>query len=723
MKKTKGITQHCVTLGVLLGLVVPGGVWGSGVQIARMQDQASFLRGTLDGLSVDALGTLRLAPRAERLTALEDPFVLAAAQFQDGWVVGTGNDGRVIQVRRDGTFRTLFEVDEPEIFAVSVDKKGTVYAGSSPNGKVYRYQNGNVEALASLEQTYIWQIEPQANGDLLVATGTEGKLFRVARDGAFSVVWDSDDTHVRTILSRDEGTILAGTAGEGLIVEIAPGGGVRTLYDAPEPEVVALTAGAGRDVWVAVLASEASQLPEPTAEATATEGEADGETAVVIVEETGVQLVGSRPPGHKGPRSEILKISPAGSVTPVSRLEEDTVFTMRWSQGRLWVGTGLEGRLYTLQKTDLVLENDIDERQIVSLVGDEGDLPAFATSNASALYRLVAGKERQGTYISPVLDAGQMARFGTFHHRGKVPVGASLEFSFRSGSSAEPDASWTRWLLANSSSEIDLGELPSARFVQWRLTASARRESPTLASAELSYRQRNLAPRISKLEVSGPGAIQVPQNFSPSNQVFEPMHPNREGIFTTLKTSDIDNTQRYKSLWKYGYRTLRWTASDPNEDKLEYTLEVRKDVEAVRWLPIVKGLEATHHSFDMTGIPDGIYRFRLTVHDRSSSDGGGLVDQRQSEPVVVDHGRPQLAKIERAGETIRVAIADTWSPLRRAEYSVDAGDWKAVEVEDGLLDSRRETFVIPRAEANQMIVLRVMDAAFNNTTLDLGSED
>ena len=100
--------------------------------------------------------------------------------------------------------------------------------------------------------------------------------------------------------------------------------------------------------------------------------------------------------------------------------------------------------------------------------------------------------------------------------------------------------------------------------------------SPRLWGAELSYRQENLKPRIDQLAVLEPGQILVPGNFNPSNQVYEPAHPHREGIFTSIgRQSDDDGGSRTKPLWKQGFRTLRWAAADPNDDQLVYDLAFR----------------------------------------------------------------------------------------------------------------------------------------------------
>ena len=95
----------------------------------------------------------------------------------------------------------------------------------------------------------------------------------------------------------------------------------------------------------------------------------------------------------------------------------------------------------------MLLEKDVDERQIVAVLpGEPG--PAFATTNAAALFRVTAGDRASGTYTSAALDAEQVARFGTFSWQGELPPGGAVRFSFRSGVSAEPDRTWSSWTAA-----------------------------------------------------------------------------------------------------------------------------------------------------------------------------------------------------------------------------------------------------------------------------------
>jgi hypothetical protein len=731
--------------GAVLGLTLfaAARLAATEVRVFQTQTQAGFLAGTLEGLSVDPLGRLELAHRAERLTALSEPFLLSAARHRDGWVVGTGNAGRVFRIGGKGEVSELFAAPEPEVFAVWSDPDGTVFAGASPGGKVYRIPPGAPAAKGELffdsGETYVWALARAADGALLVATGTQGKLFRVTGQGKGEVLHDSDDTHVRALETLPGGGVLMGTAGEGLVLRLdAASRAVRALHDATQPEVVALATAPDGTIYAALVASEASLVdaartatvaPGPGESAPVTGSpEAQSQAAVIISEgEAAAAAVGTRKADDKGPRSEVVRIAPTGLVESVWSFPDETVYDLVWQGDRLWVATGLEGKLFSYDGTQMLLEKDVDERQVVALVpggaGEPG--PAFATTNAAAFYRLVAGTEQTGTYTSAALDAGQVSRFGSFRWRGEAPRGSTLRFSFRSGVSSEPDRTWSPWSEPREGREVALTGVPSGRYVQWRAELRAPDGvSPSLYGVELSYRQENLSPRIEALAALDPGQILVPSNFNPSNQVFEPAHPNREGIFTTLQEASLLDDGRLKPLWKKGYRSLRWSAADPNGDELVYELSFRPvdpagEAAEGSWLPVVKDLEEDYYSFDATVLPDGVYRFRLVASDRPSNEPAeARTSERLSEPVVIDHALPVLSAVERSG-SLTVTVRDELSPLREAVWSADAGEWQPAQPADGLLDGRTEILHLDVPAGASLILLRVTDAAYNVVTFDL----
>jgi hypothetical protein len=713
------------------------------VKIFQTQSQAGFLAGKLEGVSVDALGRMELAPRAERLASLGEPFLLSAAVHPDGWVVGTGNSGKVFHIDRKGTVTEIYAAPEPEVFAVWADPDGTVFAATSPRGKVYRIpfdkagKAGKADVFFDPGETYIWTLARAADGALLVGTGTEGKLFRVTgkSTGKGELLYDSDDTHIRALEVLPGGDVLIGTAGEGLILRLGAGGQVRTLYDSAQPEVVGLTVAPDGTCYAAVISSEAS-LTDVAKDAAAAASAKAGEATVTVTmgDDPAAAAAAARKTG--GPRSEILSISPAGVVESLWSFPEETVYDLLWRPNGLWVATGLEGKLYRWQDGQMLLEKDVDERQIVAVLPGEAG-PAFATTNAAAFYRVTAGTEQSGTYTSAALDAAQVSRFGTFRWRGDTPGRDALRFSFRSGVSAEPDRTWSPWTEAKGTEpkdadgdEVSLTALPRGRYVQWRAELRAENgRSPHLYGAELSYRQENLKPKIDLMGALDPGQILVPANFNPSNQVYEPAHPNREGIFTS-PGAPTDDEGRTKVLWKAGFRTLRWVSSDPNDDALVYDLAFRpadvsdtKDPGEGGWRPMKDELTDLFYSFDATVLPDGVYRFRLHASDSKANEPeSALSAERVSDPVVIDHAPPVLGTVKRESERLRVAVRDALSPLREAVYSVDAQEWKPAEVADGLLDGRAETLLVPAGQKGSLVLLRVTDSSYNVTTFDLSQD-
>ncbi len=755
-----------------LPLIVLWSLWTAAagaaeVKIFRLDSREAVLKGTAERVSVDPLGAVELARKLERLAAIEEPFVFAAAGHPGGWVVGTGNSGKVLRIGEGGETQELAALAEPEVFAVHVDADGTVLAASSPHGKVYRVGGGEAEVVFEPKASYVWELARDAEGRLLVATGLPGRLLRVGDGGQAETLYESPDSHVRQVAVLPGGDLLLGTAGQGLVVRVGTDGKAETLHDAIHPEVLAFAVSPAGRIFAAVLASEASLVDLSAAVAAAggaastpasagqTQEEGTAEASVSVAVQ-GSSTVGSRSSTFSGPRSQVLEISP-GKVEEIASFESETVHSLLWHDGALWIGTGQEGRLYRFTERRLVQETALEERQIAGLVAGPAGVAAV-TANASAIYRLDDRTESAGTYTSSVLDAAQVSRFGSFLWQGSLPKGAGVEVELRSGMSSAPDATWTPWSAAGAvrctgcengsgrGQEIELAGVGHGRYVQWRAKLSAGRGAagPRLESAELTYRQENLKPKIGKLEALDPGQILVPSSFNPQNQTFEPWSPNRDGIFTTLRFEKPKNGS-LKKLWKKGYRTLQWSAKDDNADSLVYRLDFRRETgkretgrretgrgetgrretgraeaEADGWLAMVEEIDDSHYSFDATVLPDGVYRYRLTASDRRDRPGAeALADHKLSESVVIDHSPPVLESRSRRGSAITVELFDALSPMRDAAVSVDAREWRPATAADGLLDGRRETLRIEVPDAARLLLLRVSDAAHNVVTFDL----
>ena len=90
---------------------------------------------------------------------------------------------------------------------------------------------------AALDATRIWDVIEDKAGNLFVATGDEGKIFKITSDGKVTVAYDSEDSQILCLVATADGTIFAGTGPSGLIVRIDPTGNATVLHDSPEKYV------------------------------------------------------------------------------------------------------------------------------------------------------------------------------------------------------------------------------------------------------------------------------------------------------------------------------------------------------------------------------------------------------------------------------------------------------------------------------------------------------
>jgi hypothetical protein len=97
-----------------------------------------------------------------------------------------------------------------------------------------------LKPLADLDAARVWDVVEDAAGNLLVATGNDGKLFRVTPEGKVSVAFAGDDSEVLCLARAADGSVYAGTGPAGHIVRVDPKGEARVIADLPDAYVWAL---------------------------------------------------------------------------------------------------------------------------------------------------------------------------------------------------------------------------------------------------------------------------------------------------------------------------------------------------------------------------------------------------------------------------------------------------------------------------------------------------
>ncbi len=711
-------------------------------QTWRQRERADFEKGEPEGVSLSAEGALRLSPPMDVLYEAAQPYIWALARDASGTVYAAGgNDGTIYRITAGGEVGEFYRIDEPEVSALAVAPDQSVYAGSVPGGRIYRIPPDGSEARVSeTKEDYIWSLAIDEDGDLYAGTGLGGKVLRFDPKGNGDVLFDSAETHIRTIRIDRDGNLIVGSDGHGLVYRISKDGELFVLYDAPLDEVTSLALGKDDTIYAAVIGRKgrsrerkaAPPSPKPKA-LPSEEPKSSGEQQPKSESGSAQALKEQRVPISM--EGKVLAISKDGYAREIWSGDQEAIFCLETAHdGRILMGSSLQGRIYAFDPADGSIREIArsPSSQITALLSVEdgstgaGRAAGFGDvlvggSNLGVVALLRRGYASSGSFRSHVHDARSFATWGRVSWKGDRPKGTSIAISARTGNTEEPDQTWSDWSEPLSDPQGSVLDRPSARFMQWRATlnSSNPERTPVLREVSVTYLQRNLPPEIRKVEVQAPGIAF--RKVSASRSLGR-----KEGGPAAGNTSQAEGGARRAARtpgrrdFDPGARSVTWQAVDPNNDALRYDVYFRA-VDEKTWKPIRTRIEEAFVTLDSTAMPDGTYQFRVVASDATSnSAGSALTAETLSSPFDVDNTPPRVEdlKVSVRSEEIRVVFAtrDTFSLIREAAYSIDAGEWVATSPVDGMHDASEERYelMLPSVAAGEhTLVVRATDASGN----------
>jgi hypothetical protein len=691
--------------------------FGEGTQTWQQKTYEDFSKGTAKGIAIRSDGSLELAPAFKSIHTSPSTYIWSVVSAGDGSIyIGTGSPARVYRVTADGTATTIFEPKELQVQALAMDKNGNVYAATSPDGKVYKIAKSAVankdkktdiakdtvtvdpnytsSVFFDPKTKYIWTMGFDADGRLYVGTGDRGEIFRVNKFGESSLFFKSDEAHIRTLAFDNNGNVIAGSDGSGLVYRINAAGEGFVLYSAPKKEITALALDPAGNIYVAGVGQKRNDNPAPS-----------------ILS----QLVFTAPAGQTGPNapaipnlgsstptggSEIYMLASDGSPKRLWTSKDDVIYALAFdARGRLLAGTGNKGRIVAIEKdgtySDLLKAS---ANQITGFASAPNHALYAVSSNLGKVFRLSAAADSEGTFESDVFDAHIFSRWG----RAEVRASGDFEFFTRSGNVDNPDRNWSSWKKVDLSKDAKI-EAPPARFIQWKIVMPAK-ASARLENVKINYRSKNVAPVIDEVAVQT--GAKFSGNSGPRSQ------PDTVMIGFGAQNSNPSSQQRFDgpvpAQRDRGSIAVRWSARDENDDDLVYSLYYKGDGET-RWKLLKDKITDKFYSWDAGLLPDGGYTVKVVASDAPShSPDDALLDAKESGRFEVDSTAPRVdglnAKIDGGVLHISFSSRDTFSAIKRAEFSVDAGEWQFVEPVGQLSDSLMEAYdfntALPQALPN-----------------------
>lgn len=681
-------------------------------QVWTVNTRADVIRGEARGVSIDANGTISLAPRMTEVFKTDQPYIWSSAIDAAGNIyLGTGADGKVFKVDANGKGSLFADLEELNVSALAIGKGGEIFAATSPDGKVYRLDaSGKPTVYFNPNEKYVWALAATSDGSLVVATGDNGKVFKVRSAGASpdsSLILDTGETHVISLAADQSGNVYAGTDSNGLVLKIGADGKAFALLDAPLREIHQLAVAPDGSVYALALSDSVNAKTETT---TTTKTESN----TVTVERPTIAPAETPKSRYdlSAAKSAVYRSLPDGGTDLVWSSPTVVAFSVYAHQNNsgVLIGTADKGRIYNVS-------NDLTERLV--LQSDEGQVSTiftngkrlFATSsNQGKLYQFGPELNSEGTYESAVLDAKAVSSWGRVWWRSS----GGVSIQTRSGNTEKPDETWSAWTAVPADPKGAQIASPKARYIQWRATF---RGEGTLSEVNVSFLARNIAPEVTSVQVLAANIGLAPNPAVALDPSIESsgMDPALFGVQVAAVAP--------RRVFQRGARAVQWTAEDRNGDKLTYDIFYRSIGESSFRL-LKQDLSEMFFTLDGQSLADGQYVFKIVAKDSPSNPAGqSLSGERVSEPFDVDNTVPTVTAVGApalSGGRAKVVFdaSDSTSYIARAEYSVNGGDWHEVFADDGISDgpNERYTFEVGLQSDANTITLRVFDANGNAGT-------
>ena len=366
--------------------------------------QADFLKGDVDNLSIDSDGRIFLGPAATQIAETSAPFLWTILAGPDGTLwAGTGNEGQVLKIGRDGKTSSFFDATEMEVHALAPAPNGGLYVGTSPEGRIYQVSaDGTSKPFYDPDDKYIWALATAPDGSVYAATGEKGNIYKISPDGKGSLFYKTNTTNVVTLAIDKSGNLLAGTESPGRIFRIGRDGKAFVLLDSPFKEIHAMKIAGDGTIYAAAFSGTPGgedrsaptittpSPPEPRAPVPSVSAEI---TAITVVDASSAAPGGSSSSSGRARNAKgaIYRIQPDGLWDTLWEAADDWPFDLLIeNNGALLVGTGKEGKMFRLSgdPARATLVARAAARQVTSLIRDASGRIVAATSTPGKVFAL-----------------------------------------------------------------------------------------------------------------------------------------------------------------------------------------------------------------------------------------------------------------------------------------------------------------------------------------------
>ena len=671
----------------------------------QLNSPQDFLRGKLNRVTVTSDGELRLGYGSTRLGEFAKEVWGSVVGPAGTIYFGTGSPADVYAIGKDGQATKLFETDAIAVTTLATDSRGSLYAGTLADGKIFKIGTDKKQGteFCKLRAPYIWSLAFDKQDHLYAGTGPDGKIYRVSADGKAEEWYASEESNILSLALDADGSLLAGGSDRGLLYRVTDKNKSVVLHQFAEDEVKSLVVN-GRDLYIAANKQKVKRPRAPGARRPSAAEFEDLTQRLTSQFGTRAVVEGERS-RETPPEARIANLLSGtlylrngdGRVDRLAVWDNEAIMNLALETGgdvlAAMAGAGRVYRVHGSERWEMLF--DLDEQQALTVAVRAGQLAFVGTGNVGSGYLVEAQKASEGEFTTEVHDNKFLTTWGNLSWMGTGTVAVAT----RSGNTALPDATWSEWSEPIRTPPAKVTS-PRARFIQMRAKLSKTSE-PILQSLSLYSQTQNQKPEVLSLEI---GDKQKPAPEKPKSESAgggekpEGSDDGESGPASTQRKGSERPTEEFRPKPASTIEHINWRAQDKDNDTLVYRLFYRAEGDDA-WILITrdKPLKKAEYSWDTESIPDGWYRIKLVASDEESNPAGeSLTDDKVSDLVKVDNTRPQVLQLsfDPTSGTLKGVARDNLSLIRFLEYAVDGNEWKFFTPKDGVFDDREEAFEI-----------------------------
>lgn len=669
------------------------------------------------------------------------------------WLVGTGPDGRVLELTvdsREGTYRseTFAKVDDGQVFALTALPDGRVLAGVSPNGGLYLLERDKTVARVVLPVDSLLDLCLIDARTALVATGNPGRIYRVdlerlaaagvspekvvdaakLEEKGIRLFGEVRDRNLRRLAIHPDGRVIAGSSPKGNLYTFSRDGGAPLiLHENRDAEVTDLVITPAGDLYASFVFSTTAgtariNRPAPVAPT----GTAEKEPPSPPPTEAGV-------PERFSGRSSLVWF-PAGGGFPETLLSRTGVAFYRFLKrgDHLLIASGEQGDF---------LGYDLKERRSLTFPGsastqlnglavlDDQRLLALR-NNAAGLALIDFSASGTRELESRRLDVGTLAQLGAFRFGRLRELGdQEITLSIKTNHGSDEIEGWTEWTpLEPVEGGWQVQPALRGRYLKFKLGVKATvPPSFEIDKAQLHYLSQNRRPVLTDFRLFSPNYAILPA------PVPAPPASTTLGQLLGQTKESGDDKRRNVLLGSAvvaapGNQIAYWTLNDPDGDTLAATFSLRRQGEET-WTDLAVASETPFVQFDTSTLQDGVYFTRLVVTEQAPRPVADRLTLRfETDDLIIDRTPPKLAEAQARIEGDRLVLqvrgTDAASLLEGVEFRFNNGLTESVEQPvDGIRDGRTETFrlelPLARVAGATSVEVLLFDAHVNSVSARL----